>query len=89
MTYKIEKEKLSLRDEIRELLKDIPKNTILDVSKVKYISPSAAHELLCFIREKNLKLINLNEEVKKMLEMQIKIRKMKGISNSVLQPITS
>ena len=73
---KIRKKKISLRNEVRELLENV-RDEVVDLADVEYMSLSSAHELLILMRENNLKLTNLNEDVENILRINIKIRNIK------------
>jgi len=81
---KINKQKISLRNEIREILENV-RNTVVDMSDVSYLSLSAFHELLILMRKNNLKLKNLNKDIEDILKINIKIRKIKmNLDNYIL-----
>jgi len=73
---KIRKQKISLRNEVRELLENV-RDEVVDLADVEYMSLSSAHELLILMRKNNLKLTNLNEDVENILRINIKIRNIK------------
>jgi len=64
--------------QIREILKLNNKKIILDFNKVEMFSPSSAHELLSILYSfENIKIINLNENLIKILKSQIRLRHIK------------
>lgn len=73
----LKKKSVYSRDDIINLEVLLSKNhfSILNFRNVEFFSPSASHELLKIIKKFKVKLINLDENLKLLLQTQNKLRK--------------
>ena len=75
-TIKIERKNLIFRDQAQNLLNKKKEKICFDFSKVDFISRSFADELLEIMeKKKNIKIININSDIKKLLSVVKKSRK--------------
>ena len=77
VSKKLKRKSIYAREDIEDFISSLPaeEKSVLDFRGFNFLGPSAAHELLRNMKEKNISLINLNKELRFMLETQNKVRK--------------
>ena len=73
------KTSIYLRDEIMKLQEQLVSEKdsfVLDLEGIDFMSPSATHELIVFVKENQLKLSNMSSFIRSLLESQVKARNM-------------
>lgn len=86
---KINAHSIATRDTVKEISREIPKTSkkaILDFSKIEFISRSAAHELLNVQKTKCITMVNMNRNVKMMLEAVKAYEDSSSVNSDILKP---